>query len=207
MKKTMSFLYILFMKMIYARIFMLKHPRKDLFLTIPNYYAFFGDTKWDFAAIFEERPSEAVSGYVLISRKGYGSKVWALDNSETLVYGRRPDGLEQAFRAIHIGKDIVAIESATGGCLQHNSDKKRFTLEKCLYAFGMEDQIFFVTDENGVWHGASLGFGIFNFLVLTDSLFTCPTCIPGGFGSLEPNWSIYSHFYPNSNYYPAIPSV
>lgn len=170
---------------IFARVFRLRHPEKDLFVGGPDFYPFFTDI--GSANVFEDEESVNTAGKILIEVTDSKNKVWDIQASgKNLIYYPKHGNKNQLFNVIHIARDVIAIESALGGCFQYIEDNKRFELTNCAIDTNYLNQTFLITNENGVWKGyGSYGEGWGLPSELSVKWGVCPTCISGGFGSLK----------------------
>lgn len=168
---------------ILARVFRLKHATDNVFVGGPDFYPFF--TTKASSSIFEDKASEKTPGKILIEVKNNSNKVWDIETSViNLIYYPEHGGPNQLFNVIHIAKDVVAIESSLGGCLQYFNEKKRFQLSRCVSENNYSGQLFLITDIDGIWHGwgsVSEGWGKAHEENINWGV--CTMCIPGGFGS------------------------
>lgn len=162
------------------------HPQEKLFITIYDEYAFYGSINWNMASIFEDIASGLNSGNILIKRRIAQDKVWSIDSNGTIISYYKTDSRHQSFLVIHLSRDVVAIQSAISGCIEFKPRINRFQLEPCKYFDNYFNQIFLVTDENGIWHG--------NFENNFMNWGYCKKCVIGGFGALEQG-ILYDHYF------------
>lgn len=181
----MIFLLFLNLKFILARVFRLKHPEKNLFIGGPDFYPFF--TCINSSNVFEDEESANIADRILIKVKDSKNKVWDVESSgKNLIYYGNHGGKNQLFTVIHLARDVVAIESSLGGCFQYVEENNRFELADCAIETNYFGQVFLITDEDGVWKGCGSyaeGWGTPSEASIKWGI--CPTCIPGGFGSIE----------------------
>lgn len=120
------------------------------------------------------------------------------------------EGMNRFWQARHFGRDLVTIRPYlnTKNCLTYNRSRSKFQIKRCRPAKIFKDQKFLVTSKAGVWKGTTTDgyyFGDPNDDILWG---TCPTCIPGGFGSedqgkaqdilrkvFEENPELYEEYY------------
>lgn len=168
----------------YARIFRLKHPKNELYL------GGFGEAPYfvEFASsyVFEDIASVERPGYVRIVVPEL-ERLWlVLKKEKYLIFHQNHGDHNQLFKVHFLARDVVAIESFIGGCLKYDDDQEKLVLEECNYLTNFKNQTFLITDTNGLWLGSGStkdGWG----LEIEDGIVwgECPTCVPGGFGSLD----------------------
>lgn len=193
----------IFISFSYCRIFRLKHPKQEIFASVEKFFAMFDDLSR--STLFEDSQSRITPGTVNVKVKNSMDQALTLNYTGNIISYYRNGGRNQEFRAIHLSRDVVAIESAMGGCIEHKNDNSGFTIADCKYWSGYLEQTFLITDEQGIWHG----FGIFE-TAYTNAYErgviwgVCSTCIPGGFGSPDQG-RMFDHMLGQTPYLPGFP--
>ncbi|KRH93687.1 putative Ricin B lectin protein [Pseudoloma neurophilia] len=174
---------ILYFNFLYTRFVRLKHPKEDLYMGITKNNRFPGWVNIKKSNLFHDRRAKKYKGKIFIA-VDRTQKVWDIESSDTnLIYYEKHGGENQAFEILHLARDVIAIKSNLGRCVQYNLENKRFQLEDCQKYDKYKDQTFLITDEDGKWLGhGNIGEG-YNLLGEENVIWgTCPVCIPGGFG-------------------------
>lgn len=188
----MPFVLSMLLNYILTRVVRLRHPEKELFVGGPDFYPFLTDL--ESSNVFEDIEVPNISDKIIIGVRDSKNKVLDVEASgKNLIYYRKHGNKNQHFKVIHLARDVIAIESALGGCLQFHEGNKRFELKDCASGSKYLNQIFLITDEDGIWKGHGSydnGWGL--PLEETVSWGVCPTCIRGGFGSNEQGDSLDS---------------
>ncbi|KRH92549.1 putative Ricin B lectin protein, partial [Pseudoloma neurophilia] len=175
--------FLIILKIVFSRFIRLKHPVQNLYVGGLDFYPTF--QVLDQSDIFYDEASEDKPGKILILVKNKDNRVWDIESSYiNLIYYPRHNGKNQLFSVIHLARDVVAIESNLGGCLEFVENLNRFQLSSCQYDTNFANQTFLVTDEAGVWVGSGsmeAGWGTPAESAIKWGI--CAKCIPGGFGS------------------------
>lgn len=163
----------------------MRHPEKDLFVGGPDFYPYFTDIIS--SDLFEDGKAAEIDGKISIEVKESGNKAWDIETvGKNLIYYKKDEIISQVFVVIHLARDVIAIESALGGCLQYSEENKRFELADCATEMNFLNQTFLITNEDGIWKGYGSygeGWGLPSEARIQWGV--CPTCIPGGFGSTK----------------------
>lgn len=165
----------------FSRVFRLKHPTDELFVGVTE-YAFYSNR--NLAALFTDAKAKYDPTKVNILLKSKQSNALEIYNNGFLKMNDLNNGIRMRFKAIHLARDVVAIESAMGGCLQYKTGKSKFVTESCQYSTNFRDQTFKITDELGVWRGSGIYETAWAKMLQGNVVWgVCSTCLEGGFGS------------------------
>lgn len=191
----LEILIILLMRLYAERSVRLKHPSKDLYVGGPDFYPYF--VPLEKSSVFQDEKSKK-KGEIVITVQNTSNKVWDIEASnKNLIYYPRHGGPNQDFIVKHLARDVVIIEAAMGLCITYMEIEKRFERRECDKAKKYRDQIFYITNEEGVWSGSGsasdgwgFGFtktgefsGMFGAGLEDGGLWgECNDCLTGGFG-------------------------
>ncbi|KRH93688.1 putative Ricin B lectin protein [Pseudoloma neurophilia] len=178
-------LFFTIFKNVVCRQVRLKHSIEDYYVGGSDFYPIFNYL--DQSDVFIDEPSP-IPGKIVILVANKNNKVWDIETSDiNMIYYTRHNGSNQIFKVIHLGKDVVAIESELGGCLELNRELNRFQLKPCQRKENYRAQTFLITDLNGKWHGSGSYETGWGGAAEGEKWGQCSTCIQGGFGSEQRN--------------------
>lgn len=177
---------LLFFCIFHTRFVRLKHPKEELFVGITKNNKYPTWTKKQKSNLFHDKPSKRYPGQILIGVERT-KKVWDIEQSDlNLIYYPKHGQENQIFSILHLARDVIAIKSALGRCIQYNHENNRFQLEDCQKYDKYKDQTFLITDDEGNWAGngdVETGWGHVGDENVIWGI--CSVCIPGGFGEFE----------------------
>lgn len=90
-----------------------------------DFYPYF--TTKSTSNVIWDKKSTNTEGKILIEVKYSDNKAWDIEGSKVKsIYFKKHGNKNQLFNVIHIARDVVAIESDIGGCLQYDGQDNRF---------------------------------------------------------------------------------
>lgn len=111
----------------------------------------------DLGGSFTDKPS-SVPGQVIFAVHSSRGRAFQFGGDGIFRYGPEAGvdkSLAGRFNVKHVARDVVAIESALGGCIFWNTKSKPQKFEKqiCDPDNNYKDQLFIITDLKGKWAG------------------------------------------------------
>lgn len=179
----MSYIFgFLFIRYALARFFQLKHPEEPLYVN-GKYFSlsFEKETK---ATLFNEVQSSKNRQKIMIETVST-RRIWDFAfGGRALSLSFKRDTKGQNFEVIHLSRDVVVIKSGLGGCVTYDLKNDEFRRKKCRESDGYINQVFLVTDKDGIWAGSGTESDNWNVCVYDAVNWgICEGCLSNGFGS------------------------